>query len=107
MPIAALLPYHAHSNSLHNVPVAALSELSDVSTASASTDVVPPKFTQLLKDMEGPEGCKIRFDCRVIGHPTPQIKWYKGRQKIESSTDFQVRGTQHRQRAYSAQHSGS
>ena len=42
--------------------------------------------------MEGSEGTKIRFDCRVIGHPTPQIKWYKGRQKIESSTDFQVSG---------------
>ena len=68
----------------------ALSELSDVSTASAPGDVVPPKFTQLLKDIESNEGEKVTFDCRVIGHPAPAVKWYRGRQQVQNSADFQV-----------------
>ena len=72
-----------------HLSVAALSELSDASVTLPG-DVVPPKFTQLLKDIEGVEGELIRFDCRVIGHPTPVIKWYRGRNQIQSSADFQV-----------------
>ena len=53
-------------------------------------DVVPPKFTQLLKDIESNEGERVIFECRVIGHPTPAIKWYRGRQEIQHSADFQV-----------------
>jgi hypothetical protein len=70
-----------------------LSELSDVSGTGApsSTDVVPPKFTQLLKDIEGLEGQPIRFDCRVIGNPSPQIKWYRKHKEIQHGSDFQVR----------------
>jgi len=71
--------------------VVALSELSDTGSTPIPGDVVPPKFTQLLKDIEGGEGEMIRFDCRVIGHPTPTIKWYRGRNLIQSSADFQVR----------------
>ena len=67
----------------------ALSELSDVSTG-IPTDVVPPKFTQLLKDLESNEGERVVFECRVIGHPTPSVKWYRGRQEIQHSADFQV-----------------
>ena len=67
----------------------ALSELSDVS-AGVPSDVVPPKFTQLLKDIESNEGERVVFECRVIGHPTPAIKWYRGRQEIQNSADFQV-----------------
>jgi len=68
----------------------ALSELSDTGSTPIPGDVVPPKFTQLLKDIEGAEGDMARFDCRVIGHPTPTIKWYRGRNLIQSSADFQV-----------------
>lgn len=68
----------------------ALSELSDVSTGPPA-ESVPPKFTQLLKDIEGSEGQMVCFECRVIGHPTPEVKWYRGRQKIENSPDFQVK----------------
>ena len=70
---------------------AALSEVSDISTASVTSEVVPPKFTQLLKDLDCVEGQKIRFECRVIGHPTPLVKWFRENQEIISSTDFQVR----------------
>jgi len=69
----------------------ALSELSDTGSTPIPGDVVPPKFTQLLKDIEGAEGEMARFDCRVIGHPTPTIKWYRGRNLIQNSADFQVR----------------
>ena len=68
----------------------ALSELSDASATSAPADVVPPKFTQLLKDLEGVEGRQVRFDCRVIGHPTPEIKWFREHTEIKNSADFQV-----------------
>lgn len=71
------------------VLIPALSELSDAS-ASLPGDVVPPKFTQLLKDIEGVEGELVRFDCRVIGYPTPVIKWYRGRNQVLSSADFLV-----------------
>jgi len=69
----------------------ALSELSDTGSTPIPGDVVPPKFTQLLKDIEGADGDMARFDCRVIGHPTPTIKWYRGRNLIQNSADFQVR----------------
>ncbi|ESO07120.1 hypothetical protein HELRODRAFT_191066 [Helobdella robusta] len=57
---------------------------------TAEVDEVPPKFTQLLKDIEGTEGELVRFECRVIGHPTPVIKWFFGRNQIETSKDFQI-----------------
>jgi Immunoglobulin I-set domain len=69
-----------------------ISALGDLSDASASaTGDVPPKFTQLLKDIEGTEGELVRFECRVIGHPTPVIKWFRGRTQIQNSPEFQVR----------------
>ena len=70
-----------------------LSELSDVSATAGPTDIVPPKFTQLLKDLEGLEGQPIRFDCRVIGNPTPSIKWYRKHKEISHGPDFQVCST--------------
>ena len=69
---------------------AALSELSDTGSTPIPGDIVPPKFTQLLKDIEGTEGEMVKFDCRVIGHPTPTVKWYRGRNQIAHSADFQV-----------------
>lgn len=62
--------------------------MSDASIAA--TGDVPPKFTQLLKDIEGTEGELVRFECRVIGQPTPTIKWFRGRNQIDNSADFQV-----------------
>ena len=68
-----------------------MSALGDVSDASISaTGDVPPKFTQLLKDIEGTEGELVRFECRVIGQPTPTIKWFCGRNQIENTPEFQV-----------------
>ena len=62
--------------------------MSDASISAAGD--VPPKFTQLLKDIEGTEGELVRFECRVIGQPTPTIKWFRGRNQIDNSPDFQV-----------------
>lgn len=69
---------------------AALSELSDGMAVAAGSDYVPPKYTQLLKDIECPEGQMVKFECRVIGHPPPEVKWFKGRQQIFASTDFLI-----------------
>ena len=57
---------------------------------STSSEVVPPKFTQLLKDLEAHDGDKVRFECRVIGHPMPDIRWVKDNKEIQQSKDFQV-----------------
>jgi len=65
-----------------------LSEFSDTSL----TGEVPPKFTQLLKDIEGVEGELVRFECRVIGFPEPVIKWYCGRNQLSTSPEFEVNG---------------
>jgi len=35
----------------------------------------------------------VRFECRVIGQPTPTIKWYRGRNQIDNSPEFQVTAT--------------
>jgi len=72
------------------VMTVALSELSDAGSTPIPGDIVPPKFTQLLKDIDTVEGDLVRFDCRVIGHPTPTIKWYRGRNLVQNSADFQV-----------------
>ena len=35
-----------------------------------------PEFTQKLKDLEGTTGKSARFECKVKGEPTPDVKWY-------------------------------
>jgi hypothetical protein len=81
---------HGAAQSSCRLTVEPLSELSDAAGGAQPGDVVPPKFTQLLKDIEGTAGELVRFDCRVIGHPTPAIKWYRGRNQIQSSADFKL-----------------
>ena len=50
----------------------------------------PPRFTHLLRDIETHEGERVQFDCKVLGNPPPMVKWFRGRQEIQSSLDFQV-----------------
>jgi len=80
---------HGSAKTKCRIIVEPLSELSDASASAAGE--VPPKFTQLLKDIEGIEGELVCFECRVIGHPTPVIKWYRGRNQIQSTPEFEIK----------------
>ena len=62
----------------------------DQTDARKTSDVTPPRFTQLLRDIECHEGERVNFDCNVIGNPAPMVKWYRGKMEITSSLDFQV-----------------
>lgn len=73
---------------MHLCTDAALGDMSDGSAVGAGAEYVPPKYIQLLKDIECGEGQLVKFECRVIGNPTPEVKWFKGRQQILTSSDF-------------------
>ena len=57
-----------------------------------------PRFTQKLKDVDAMPGKVARLECRVIGEPQPDIRWYRenepllegGRYKFEEGGDLQV-----------------
>lgn len=35
----------------------------------------PPVFTRVLDDLTIMEGTKAVLECKVEGHPTPQVEW--------------------------------
>ena len=70
--------------------ISALSELSD---ASIGGEISPPKFTQLLRDVTTYAGQRVCLQCRVQGHPLPQVQWFRDNKPIESSMDYQVHFT--------------
>lgn len=57
-----------------------------------------PRFTQKLKDVDAVPGKAARMECRVIGDPQPDIRWYRenepllegGRYVFEENGDLQV-----------------
>lgn len=57
-----------------------------------------PMFTQKLQDVDAVSGKTARLECRVIGDPHPDIRWYRenepllegGRYKFEEDNDLQV-----------------
>ncbi|OCT60917.1 hypothetical protein XELAEV_18046941mg [Xenopus laevis] len=49
-----------------------------------------PLFTKTILDIEVVEGSAARFDCRIEGHPDPEVIWYKDDQPIKESRHFQI-----------------
>ncbi|ESO99783.1 hypothetical protein LOTGIDRAFT_141582, partial [Lottia gigantea] len=49
-----------------------------------------PKFSQLLKDMQVKSGQRVCLQCRVTGHPLPEVRWFREERQLESSPDFQI-----------------
>uniref|UniRef100_A0AC34QDW8 Ig-like domain-containing protein n=1 Tax=Panagrolaimus sp. JU765 TaxID=591449 RepID=A0AC34QDW8_9BILA len=41
-----------------------------------------PEFTVNLKDKEAKQQDRVTFECKVVGEPQPQIKWFKDNQQI-------------------------
>ena len=66
--------------------VAAVSEMSDASVG----ELTAPKFTQPLKDLTVKSGQRVCLQCRVSGHPLPEVQWFMDNKQLESSPDFQV-----------------
>ncbi|EFN64027.1 Myosin light chain kinase, smooth muscle [Camponotus floridanus] len=42
----------------------------------------PPQFTMRIRDRRVQTTYPIRLTCQVIGHPAPEITWYKNEEKI-------------------------
>ncbi|KAK3083136.1 hypothetical protein FSP39_014900 [Pinctada imbricata] len=74
------------AESVCKLHVEPLSELSDASVG----EVTPPKFTQLLRDYSVQAGQRVCLQCRLTGHPIPDVKWFKDNKPIDSSPDFEV-----------------
>ena len=47
-----------------------------------------PEFTQTLENQITIDGREAHLVCRVIGHPTPEVTWFKDTEIIESSDEF-------------------
>lgn len=53
-------------------------------------EMMAPKFTQPLKDLTIKSGQRVCLQCRVSGHPMPEVQWFMDTKQLESSPDFQV-----------------
>lgn len=49
---------------------------------------VIPEFTVPLSDATVQEGKEFRFECRLIGQPTPEVVWYKDGISILNNPDY-------------------
>lgn len=50
----------------------------------------PPRFMQPVTSIDANEGEKVTFETVVTGTPAPQVKWFREREEITTSLDFQV-----------------
>nr|XP_046259560.1 titin-like isoform X2 [Scatophagus argus] len=51
---------------------------------------VPPTLVSGLKNTNVTEGESVTLECKISGHPTPVIMWFREDYKIESSIDFHI-----------------
>lgn len=57
-------------------------------TPIASEPLVKPEFTVPLYDATIQEGERFTFECRVVGHPRPDINWHKDGIPILNNPDY-------------------
>ncbi|XP_070569686.1 obscurin-like isoform X2 [Ptychodera flava] len=48
----------------------------------------PPKFLQSFTDVVVVEGNEVKFECTIVGTPTPEVMWYYQRKPIKETSDF-------------------
>lgn len=61
------------------------------SLASTEIEAVPPSFIQHLSPAkEAMEGSRVRLDCILVGHPEPEVIWYKNDKPVKESKDIQL-----------------
>ncbi|XP_065224953.1 titin-like isoform X4 [Planococcus citri] len=51
-----------------------------------------PKFLENLQAVMTPEGL-VSFECKVIGYPTPQLRWLKDGKELRPGDVYQLTGT--------------
>ncbi|TKR95914.1 hypothetical protein L596_010016 [Steinernema carpocapsae] len=47
---------------------------------------VAPTFVKTLEEVRATEGDHVEMECKIVGEPMPEIRWYKDKEEI-SSTD--------------------
>ncbi|CAG0914304.1 unnamed protein product [Notodromas monacha] len=52
----------------------------------------PPRFLEELKAMLTEEGL-VSFECKVVGFPTPTLRWYKDGHELKPGDVYQLSGT--------------
>uniref|UniRef100_A0A3Q3MJD4 Ig-like domain-containing protein n=1 Tax=Mastacembelus armatus TaxID=205130 RepID=A0A3Q3MJD4_9TELE len=55
-----------------------------------TVETAPPNFLQRLQSSTVRQGSQVRLDVRVIGIPTPVVKFYREGAEIQSSADFKI-----------------
>ncbi|NWV81484.1 PALLD protein, partial [Dasyornis broadbenti] len=50
----------------------------------------PPQFTQKLRSQEIAEGNKVLLECRVVGNPVPDVRWFCEGKELQNSPDIQI-----------------
>lgn len=50
----------------------------------------PPRFVQPITSVDTQEGQKVTFETVITGTPAPVIRWFREKEEITSSLDFQV-----------------
>nr|CAD7443958.1 unnamed protein product [Timema bartmani] len=51
-----------------------------------------PRFLESLKAILTEEGL-VSFECKVVGYPTPQLRWFKDGQELKPGDVYQLTGT--------------
>ena len=61
----------------------------DMITASEGTD--EPEFIEAMASKYVEEGCAVKFECVVKGHPQPTVDWIHNRKMIKDCETYQIR----------------
>lgn len=76
--------------------VTSVDESVGISTCTVDMDIPKnyrkPRFMENLKAVLTDEGL-VSFECKVVGFPTPQLKWYKDNQELKPGDVYQLTGT--------------
>lgn len=60
-------------------------------TNEATEDMVAPEFCEILHSVRAEEGEIAILQCRVVGTPVPDVRWFKGLELIEPDKDPNIR----------------
>ncbi|KFV62213.1 Palladin [Dryobates pubescens] len=50
----------------------------------------PPQFTQKLRSQEVAEGNRVLLECRVVGNPVPDVRWFCEGKELQDTPDIQI-----------------
>lgn len=73
--------------------VAGISEPSSNSTSVEIKDplmATPPEIIKPLRNAECIQNHNAKFECTIIGNPTPTITWYKGAREISNGSRYHI-----------------